>query len=138
MSEWKNRTWADMFKVTFLWFQWKALNPDDMFCKIGIYFDNDIYNPVCAFFICLQTLMSVWVHLACTVPVLTNSTRINATVNQDLQEYIVKQVMYKFFKIWIIHVISIIFHALFIHMCSAQILEPIQVDKRWNELISHI
>ena len=80
--------------------------------------------------------MSVWVHLACTVPVLTNSTRIIAFVNQDLQEYIVKQVMYKFFKIGII--ISIVFHALFVHMCSAQISEPIQVASRWNELISHI
>ena len=81
--------------------------------------------------------MSVWAHLACTVPVLTNSTRINAFVNQDLQEYIVKEVMYKFFfKIGII--ISIVFHALFVHMCSAQISEPIQVATRWNELISHI
>ena len=80
--------------------------------------------------------MSVWAHHACTVPVLTNLTRINAFVNQDLQEYIVKQVMYNFFKIGII--ISIVFHALFVYICSAQISEPIQAATRWNELISQI
>ena len=38
------------------------------------------------FFVYLQTLMSVWVHLACMVHVLTKSTRINATVSQGLHE----------------------------------------------------
>ena len=36
--------------------------------------------------------MSVWVHLVWTVHVLTKSIRIGASVNQGLQEYIVKQV----------------------------------------------